>query len=40
MHDIFAMIVNFIFSDWKVKHVTIGLFEVIDTSSINMAPKL
>jgi hypothetical protein len=40
MHDIFAMVVNFIFNDWKVKHVTISLFEVIDTSGIIMVPKV
>jgi hypothetical protein len=40
MHDIFVMVVNFIFNGWTVKHVTIGLCEVIDTRSIIMALKL
>jgi hypothetical protein len=39
-HDIFVVVVNFIVSDWEAKHVTIGLFEVIDTSDITMIPKL
>jgi hypothetical protein len=29
--DIFSMVVNFISNDLETKHVTIGLFEVIDT---------
>jgi hypothetical protein len=28
------------FNDWKAKHVIIGLFEVIDTTGIALAPKL
>jgi hypothetical protein len=40
VHDIFAVIVNFISSVWVVKHVTIGLFDVINTSDIVMVPKL
>jgi hypothetical protein len=30
----------FISSDWEAKHVTIGLFEVMDTSGAIMVPKL
>lgn len=33
-------IVNFISSDWKAKHITIGLFEVTNTSDVNMVLKL
>jgi hypothetical protein len=40
VHDIFVVVVGFIFSDWEAKHVIIGLFEVIDTSGIALAPKL
>jgi hypothetical protein len=40
VHDIFVVVVNFIFNDWEAKHVIIGLFEVIDTSGIALAPKL
>jgi hypothetical protein len=38
--DVFVVVVNFISSDWEIKHVTIGLFEVSDTSGVTMAPKL
>jgi hypothetical protein len=34
------VVVNFFFSDWKAKHVIIGLFEVTNTSGIAMVPKL
>jgi hypothetical protein len=40
MHDIFAVVVSFISSNWEAKHVIIGLFEMIDTCGITMAPKL
>jgi hypothetical protein len=39
-HDFFAYVVTFISSDLEANHVTIGLFEMIDTSSAVMAPKL
>jgi hypothetical protein len=39
-HDVFVVVVNFISSDWELNHVTIGLFEVMDTSGASMAPKL
>ncbi len=39
-HDMFVVIVNFLFSKWKSKHVTIGLFEATTTSDVAMAPKL
>jgi hypothetical protein len=38
--DVFVIMVNFISSDWEVKHVTIGLFEVSNITGIVMAPKL
>ncbi len=40
MHDIFAVVVSFISSNWEAKHATIGLFEMIDTCGITMASKL
>jgi len=40
MHDIFAVVVSFISNNWEAKHVIIGLFEMIDTCGITMAPKL
>jgi len=30
-NDIFALIINFLIIDWKLKHVTLGLFEVNET---------
>ncbi len=39
-HDVFVVVVKFLSSKWKAKHVTIGLFEVFDTSGATMAPRL
>ncbi len=30
-HDVFALVINFLGFDWKPKHVTLGLFEVVET---------
>jgi len=38
--DVFAIVVNFISSDWEAKHVTIALFEILDMNDVAMAPKL
>lgn len=38
-HDIFVF-VNFLLVQGEPKHVTIGLFEVVDTNGAIMAPKL
>jgi hypothetical protein len=37
-----GQVVNFLFSKWEAKHVSIGLFEVsdTDTSDSAMAPKI
>ncbi len=40
MRDVFVIVVSFISSDWEAKHVTIGLFEVLNTSSATMVLKL
>ncbi len=40
VHDIFAIVINFLLNDWKAKHVTIGLFELTYTSGASMALKL
>jgi hypothetical protein len=40
VHDIFVAIVNFISNNYETKHVTIGLFKVMNTSGITMVPKL
>jgi len=39
-HGTFVVVVDFISNDWEAKYITIGLFEVIDTSGIAMVPKL
>jgi hypothetical protein len=31
-HDIFAFVINFLGVDWQPKHITIGLFEAIETT--------
>ncbi len=38
--DVFVVVVNFISSDWKARHVTIKLFEISNTSDVAMALKL
>jgi hypothetical protein len=30
-HDILALVINFLGDDWQPKHITLGLFELIDT---------
>jgi len=40
VHDIFAIVINFLLNDWEAKHVTIGLFELTYTSGASMALKL
>jgi hypothetical protein len=40
MWDVFVVVMSFISNDWDVKHVTIGLFEVLNTSSATMVLKL
>jgi hypothetical protein len=39
-HDVFTVVVNFLFKKWEAKHVTIRLFEVSDTSGAAMVPRL
>jgi hypothetical protein len=31
-HDVFVLVINFLGFDWKPKHVTFGLFEVVETT--------
>jgi len=31
-HDVFILVINFLGSYWKLKHVTFGLFEVVETT--------
>jgi hypothetical protein len=37
---IFALVINFLGVDWQPKHITLGLFELIDISGQNLANKL
>ncbi len=39
-HDTFALVINFINSHWVPCHVTMGLFEVIDTFGVVMAAQV
>jgi hypothetical protein len=39
-HDVFAMVVNFLYTNWELKHITIGLFKAHDTSGGTMIIKL
>jgi hypothetical protein len=39
-HNVFVMVVNFLFANWDLKHITIGLFEASDTSGAAMVVKL
>jgi len=39
-YDVFSLVINFWGSDWQPKHVTIGLFEVIETTSQTLATNL
>jgi hypothetical protein len=36
----FAFVVNFLSSDWKPHHVTIGIFEANDTARQGLAKQL
>jgi hypothetical protein len=40
VHDIFAIVINFLLNDWEAKHVTIGFFELTYTSGAILALKL
>jgi hypothetical protein len=39
-HDVFVVVVNFLFANWEHKHITIGLFEAHDMSGVAMVMKL
>jgi hypothetical protein len=39
-HDTFALVINFINSQWVPCHVTMGLFETIDTTRVAMATQV
>jgi hypothetical protein len=38
--DVFVVVVIFISKDWEARHVTIKLFEILNTSDVAMALKL
>jgi hypothetical protein len=33
----FALVINFLFVDWKHQHVTIGLYEANDNTGVGLA---
>jgi hypothetical protein len=39
-YDVFALLINFLNNDWQPKHVTIGLFETIETTGQALAKSL
>ncbi len=39
-HDTFALVINFIYSQWVPYHVKVGLFEAIDTFRVVMATQV
>jgi hypothetical protein len=39
-YDVFALVIYFLGSDWQPKHVTIGLFKGIETTSQALAINL
>ncbi len=39
-YDVFALVINFLGSDWQPKHVTIGLFKATKTTSLAMVRSL
>jgi hypothetical protein len=39
-HDIFALVIKFLGVDWQPKHITLGLFELIDISGQTLANNL
>jgi hypothetical protein len=38
--DVFVIVMNFISINQEAKHVTIGLFKLLDPSNVVMVPKL
>jgi hypothetical protein len=40
IYGVFALVINYLGSDWQPKHVTIGLFEAIETTSQTFAKNL
>jgi hypothetical protein len=39
VHDVFVMVIIFLKYDWRPKHVTLGLFEVLETIGHALAKK-
>jgi hypothetical protein len=39
-YEVFALVINFLGSDWQPKHVIIGLFEVTETNGQTLARNL
>jgi hypothetical protein len=39
-HDVFVLVINFLGSNWKPKHVTLGLFEATKTIGQMLAKNL
>ncbi len=39
-HDVFFLVINFLGSDWKPKHVILGLFEIVETTGQTLVRNL
>jgi hypothetical protein len=39
-HDVFAVVIKFLSTNWESKHINIGLFKAHDTSGTAMVVKL
>jgi hypothetical protein len=39
-HDVFAVVVHFVSTNWEPKHITVGLFETNDMNAATMVSKL
>jgi len=40
VHDIFALMINFLGINWQSKHFTLGFFEITNTSQKTLAKNL
>jgi hypothetical protein len=40
VHDVFAVVVNFLSNKWEAKHFIIRLFKMFDTNGVTMARSL
>jgi hypothetical protein len=39
-HDIFALVINCLGDDWQPKHITLGVFELTNTTALTLVKTL